>query len=355
MQQEEILDFSKMGQEDEEIIIDFSQVAEIAPRPDLSDEQKAARDAPPNTVVVAAPGAGKTEVLIQRHEQNEARGIKSLSLTFTVAAANEIKHRIPGARASTIHAFCFRELDFTWAGSYPDLLKSYVLLKEKEKFDEVLVDEAQNLSPLMMSVIKAIPKTSIFAVGDPYQSCYIGEWARNLWDAPAMGRAAFDSLSKVCKTVEIKGNRRSNEHVVSILEQLQPRKLIPLGPKSLTRNLIVARSHKILRSIHDYLALADIPHLLYKKRDSQATKYDTFGSKPVADLLVYHQCIGTAYKRVFLFDWNGYEEEDYNLLYTAVARATEEVFVVDAAEHMCSMLPQSLRITSPDMLDILEG
>ena len=361
--EEEILDFSgvksRFAEEDE--ILDFSRVAAPPPRPTLSEEQSKVRDNPGSTLVTAAPGAGKTEVLIQRHERNEEELVSSLSLTFTVAAAKEIKRRIPGAEASTIHAFCFKHCNYQWSGNYPSLLKDYILNKEKAPYGEVLVDEVQNLSPLMLSVIKAIPKKSLFAVGDPYQSCYIGNWAGNAWDAPALGKRAFEALASMCKDMQIKGNRRSSKEVVSLLERLNHRGLIALGPKKLNRTLITARTHQRLMDLSIKLQEANIPHQLYKRRDAESTKFDTYGTNPLVDLMVLHQCIGTEYKQVFIADWmppfKGTSEDDvesFNLLYTAAARASEHIYTLERIKgSMCSYLPSSLDVTFERMLSIL--
>lgn len=362
-QDEEILDFSRVrASVDEEEILDFSQVALPPPRPTLSEEQASVRDNPGNTLVIAAPGAGKTEVLIQRHEKNESSDVESLSLTFTVAAANEIKRRIPGAQASTIHSFCFKHCNYEWAGNFPLLLTNYVRNHEKIRYGEVLVDEVQNLSPLMLAVIKAIPKDSLFAVGDPYQSCYIGSWAGNGWDAPALGKKAFDALAPLCKELQIRGNRRSSSKVIDTLERLNQRNLVALGPKDLKRTLVTARTHAMLAIVSQTLIRENIPHLLYKRRDAETTKYESFGNNPHIDLMVLHQCIGTEYRRVFIVDWmppyRGAVEDDveaFNLLYTAAARASEHIYTLERARGgMCDYLPKSLDINFDDMLDILE-
>lgn len=378
--EEEILDFSACQArasseltEDEEIL-DFSQVAQPPPRPELSPEQALVRDNVGNTLVIAAPGAGKTEILIQRHERLEAAGLKCLSLTFTVAAANEIRRRIPGAEASTIHAFCFKQCGYEWKGNYPSLLSQYVLQDARESYDEVLVDEAQNLSPLMLATVKAIPKASLFAVGDPYQSCYIGSWAGAssagvgsskgpVWDGPALGKRAFERLSETCKVMEIKGNRRSGSGVVKLLETLNSRDLVPLGPKKLNRSLITARTHRRLEEASELLQRAGIAHLLFNRRDSEGTKYKVVGNHPLVDLMVLHQMIGTEYRNAYILDWSRPysssiedEVEAFNLLYTAAARASEYVFTVDRTPSgMCSWLPPEVDIPFEEMLDRLSS
>lgn len=362
---EEILDFSKIANKEDEIILDFTQVAKPPPRPELSDEQKIVRDNPGSTLVIAAPGAGKTEVLTQRHERLESEGKRCISLTFTVAAAQEIKRRIPGAEASTIHAFCFKNTGYKFPqteGGFPTLLRNYVMQKDKRPYDEVLVDEAQNLSPLMLSVIKAIPKQSLFAVGDPYQSCYIGEWARSLWDAPALGKEAFDSLSKECRTLEIKGNRRSSSPIVGMLEHLNMRSLKALGPKNIDRDLVAARTHIVLEKVSSMLAGHEIPHILYKRRDAEDTKYTVVGTNPKVDVIIFHQLIGTEARRVFILDWNppsrgtlNDEIENFNLLYTTAARATSEVYMVEECSGMSTYMPPNIpRISFERMFEILK-
>lgn len=334
-------------------ILDFSQVVSPRPRPELRDDQREARDNPGNTLVNACAGAGKTEVLIQRHERALGAGKKCLNLTFTVAAANEIKRRIPTADAYTIHGFCCKSVG--WNGNFVKLLRDYVGSKRPQEYDEVLVDEWQNITPLMLSAIKYIPKTSLFAVGDPYQACYIGEWARNAWDAPAMGLEAFDRVAGWCAYKEILGNRRANQHVVDVLETLVPRRQVALGPKTFGTSLVLARTHKELTEIGRKLSGANIPYMRYKRRDMQEeSKYDTIGKSPRVDLMVYHQCVGTEYDRVFLFGWHGWTEEDDNLLYTGAARASQEVYTVGRDKGMTDRLPPAINISLPDMLDLLQ-
>ncbi|NLY19864.1 MAG: ATP-dependent helicase [Tissierellia bacterium] len=86
----------------------------------FSDEQMAAsKHLKGPALVLAVPGAGKTSIIIERTYNLINSGIKPhniLSLTFSKAAANEMKYRFDrkyntnsnyDIRFSTIHAFCF--------------------------------------------------------------------------------------------------------------------------------------------------------------------------------------------------------------------------------------------------------
>lgn len=85
----------------------------------LTDEQRAAVEAPDGPHVLAAPpGSGKTEVLVRRViwllERSPGQVFRVLALTYTTKAADELQTRVQQAlgdeawrvTASTFHAFC---------------------------------------------------------------------------------------------------------------------------------------------------------------------------------------------------------------------------------------------------------
>ncbi len=83
---------------------------EAGPRPGgLDPEQIEAIDHPPGPLlVVAGPGAGKTRILVERLARRPIAA-RSLAITFTRRAAEELAERLaaagtPGARATTFHA-----------------------------------------------------------------------------------------------------------------------------------------------------------------------------------------------------------------------------------------------------------
>jgi len=334
-------------------IIDFSRLTSAGPVPTLTEEQSIARDTPGNVLCIAVPGAGKTEVCTQRGEQNEAKGLRTLSIQHTRAGRDEYKLRVPNAEVFTIHQYCKNSVG--WKHDYADLLYRFVISENKEVFDEVILDEVQDVSPLQLDVIYSIPKKTLFAVGDPHQSIYTGDWAKTYFDSPAMGERIFDKLAKVCTVREIHGNRRSTQHIVSILEKIRPREMEPRGPKLLDTTAILARRHRDLKEVRNFLESYSIPYTIRVPSDEEEPQYITFGTNPKLHLMVMHQCKGKQFKEVYILDWQGYSQEDYNLLYTSVARAAEEVYIV-GQKGIGGILPPELRISSTKvMVDWIES
>lgn len=329
----------------QEVVLDFSALTPT--RPDLSDEQRKARDAEGNTIVIACPGAGKTEVVIQRVEQNTKQNIETLVLVFSRAAAGEVRERCPTANIHTIHSYCHSVVG--WKDDYPDLLYRFILHEPKEHFDEVIIDEAQDLTPLQMDVIFSIPKDSLFAVGDPYQAIYIGEWARTYFDAPSLGLRSFEYLSKICKKeLTITGSRRSTPEILDILNLIYPRNLKSIVVKELDTTAVITRNHNKLRQCSDLLNALEIPHILYKQRrkDITESRKQIFGDSPKLELLVAHHCKGKQYRNVLIHDWNTFSLEETNLLYTATARAAQNVYFIPSGGIITRFIPQKCYISN---------
>ena len=139
---------------------------------DLDQEQLAAVQYPTSTVCIAGPGSGKTRALVSKAEYLYYEGYSdTICLTFTRSAASEIRQRTPGMLAGTIHSFCHSVVG--WEKDHDDLLARYIM-EGKEKFQWVLIDEVQDLTPEQMEVALSLIRKDghIFAVGDPYQSIY---------------------------------------------------------------------------------------------------------------------------------------------------------------------------------------
>jgi len=337
--QEVALDFTQpRGDENGEILLDFSPFV----RPKLNPEQKLARDSKVGTLVTAPPGWGKTEVIIQRTENNVQAGIKTLVLVFSRRARKEILRRCPAARTYTFHGYCLGIVG--WKNNYPDLLYRFILHEPKEHFDEVIVDECQDLSPLQMDVLRAIPKDSLFAVGDPYQSIYIGDWARSYFDGSALGIKAFDYLAKMCKKeLTMTGCRRCTQDILNLLEGIYPRNLKSLYVKPLNQIAVIARSHRKLKECSDFLNANGISHTLYRQRNKNGPepRKEQFGTTPdKTELLIAHHCKGAQYKAGIIHDWTSFSQEEINLLYTSTARFAENVKFVPVGGIVSHYIPQ---------------
>lgn len=331
----------------EEFVLDLSKIGVI---PQLGKEQLEARDSIGNTLVIACPGAGKTEVATQRGEISSKADKKILALMFSRSARKVFQSRVQEAEVSTIHSYCLGVVG--WKQNYADLLYRFILKEPKEEFDEVIVDELQDISPLQLDAILSIPKKSLFAVGDPNQSIYIGSWAGSYLDSPAMGARVFDKLASSCNVMYIHGNRRSNQHVVDLLNGIKPTEMVSLGPKELDTTVVLSRTREEVRSLSTLLMKMEVPHKIRVNTDREADFVDSYGESPKLDLMVMHTSKGREFKRVFILDWLGYTEEDFNLLYTSAARASEEVHII-GKKGMCNYLPTSIQYTFEEMLEVL--
>jgi superfamily I DNA/RNA helicase len=145
----------------------------------FNEEQQAAIDADSGTwQVLAGPGSGKTAVLVERYHR--LARFAPLCLTFTVAAANEMKSRAGGGNFRTIHSAAYQVLK-SYSGSagfiappLDQLVKHAinVLKPGRPRFKYVMIDEAQDCSADDWEFISRLSQ-NIFAVGDAMQ-CVFG-------------------------------------------------------------------------------------------------------------------------------------------------------------------------------------
>jgi DNA helicase-2/ATP-dependent DNA helicase PcrA len=123
----------------------------------LSEEQRiAASHVGAHARLLAGPGTGKTHVLT-RHisflvETNQAAANGILALTFTRAAAHELRMRVSsglgeeaGVRVSTLHAFALRQL-LRNSSRIPDIPSPLRIADDWEERYIVLEDIKQDLS-----------------------------------------------------------------------------------------------------------------------------------------------------------------------------------------------------------------
>jgi superfamily I DNA/RNA helicase len=313
--------------ENNELIIDFSVPESTVV---LSSEQSKIVSTQGNVLVKGCPGAGKTEVCIWRYGENDKQNKRTLVLIFSRAARGELRRRFPYSESYTIHSYCYQHLG--QFKSYPELLYKFILSKDKEFFDEIIVDELQDLSPLELDVVRSIPHNTIFAVGDANQSIYIGDWARSIYDSPAMGKKIFTKLEKFCTTVELTENRRSSSTIVNTLTKLAPSGMVALGPKKLTSSAIFTRTHKEEKAISIKLTSLGYSHRVWNNKDVDNSHFVVVGENPKIDLMVTHGGKGRQYRNSIVMDWFGALEEDFNLLYVAISRAAERSFLVGKKE-----------------------
>ena len=271
-----------------------------------------------STVCIAGPGSGKTRALTSKAdflaEENPTSDI--ICLTFTRAAAQEIRDRTPGIVAGTIHSFCHSVVG--WEKDHDDLLARYIL-EGDQKYDWVLVDEVQDLTPEQMEVSLSLIKKGghLFAVGDPYQSIY--------GYGGAMGSQALDLLKQAgCKYFELKNNYRSTQTICDRLNNIYPRGTLSKGTNENGITSILCRSNDAVLSVSEILKSSRIGHTVRRqgRRD-----IGFFGSNNIK-VSTIHKSKGLEFSNVILHGWQPRRkstwiksDEETNVYYVAVSRA----------------------------------
>jgi len=284
----------------------------------LDEDQCNAVQSAASAVCVAGPGSGKTRALVAKAEflASEQKVRDVICLTFTRAAAQEIRSRTPGIVAGTIHSFCHSVVG--WERDHDDLLARYIM-DGKDKFDWVLVDEVQDLTPEQMEVTLSLVKKGghIFAVGDPYQSIY--------GYGGAMGAESMDVLiGSGCEYFELKNNYRSTQKVCDRLNTIYARGTRSVGTNENGITAILCRSNDAVASASDILKGEKIGHSV---RSSGRREHKFFGSKDIR-ISTIHKAKGLEFSNVILHGWQPFKktkwssiDEEMNVYYVAVSRA----------------------------------
>jgi hypothetical protein len=313
--------------------------ASLAEKRLLDKEQKAVLDYLLNVgscYITGPPGTGKTVVFEAIAENWKSPGV---FLPFTRAATGELIDRLPYGEwevngeivryplhsivIATVNSFCSRCIGY-WPGSYEKQLEEFLKMEDKEKYSLVGVDEIQDFRPLHWEVTKSVMDGLFFGAGDPCQTIFtFGD---------AMGYKVFEELEKLgYRKFELYNNYRSGKDIVSILNQLYPRDIKPMGPKTYGRIAVFSRGHERLQVLSKFLESENIPH----SRREPNGKDTVILKESNLYLMVTHACKGLGFDKVYQFDWALPNKsspkflEEYNLLYVAVARASKEFYLVD--------------------------
>lgn len=296
---------------------------------ELDEEQLGVVEADESMMVQAGPGSGKTRVLTEKARRIFNSGKSLLCLCFTRSAAREMASRVQGIPASTIHSYCCGRVGWKNEWGYSGLLHRFLMQKDIEKVDWVLVDEVQDLNPEELDVILSLIGDKVFAVGDPYQSIYGFQGA--------MGPRVVELLSRMgCKEVPLHNNYRSCEKVINKLNKIYDRKLVSRGIKETGLTAVLCRTNDDVFYVSTHLKENNIPHRLrLSAEQSDCKEYDILGESSLR-VNTIHQAKGLEYNRVFCFGWrpDGYDEEETRIYYVAVARASQEFYEVSNLEEL---------------------
>lgn len=280
----------------------------------LDKDQQEVVDHEGSCVVVAGPGSGKTRTLVAKAEKlyNEERDI--ICLTFTRAAAREMRDRMPDIKAQTIHSYCHSEVG--WVGNYDKMLYAFLDKRNKITYEYVLVDEVQDLTDEELGVVLSIVGDKLFAVGDPYQSIYG-------WNG-ALGMRVFERLSGH-KAFHLRNNYRSCEEIVNWLNSVYSRDLVSSGLVRTGLTAILCRTNYAVWEVSQILEEEGIGYTLRIGASELNEKKEEFHGSKTLRIMTCHCSKGLEFDNVLLYSWfpEPYWGEEKNLYYTAVARASK--------------------------------
>lgn len=279
----------------------------------LDEEQQAVVDFDSSCMVIAGPGSGKTRTLVAKAEKLW-QDYDIICLTFTRAATKELRERMPGIRAQTIHSYCYGEVG--WPGNYDKLLPKFLTKDSKEVFDWVLVDEVQDLTEDELDVVLTLRDKKLFAVGDPYQSVYG-------WNG-ALGMGIFEKLGEI-KTFELRNNYRSCQKIVGWLNSVYDRKLVS---KNIVSNGITAILCRTNASVWEVVQLLEEASVGFTVRigasEGSQKREEDYGDDKLK-VMTCHCSKGLEFDNVIVYDWQPepFWGEEKNLYYVSLARASQ--------------------------------
>jgi len=295
----------------------------------LDKEQQAVIDYPDSCIVVAGPGSGKTRTLVAKAEKLFEEGKDILCLTFTRAAAREMRERMPGIKAQTIHSYCHSEVG--WVGNYDKMLHAFLDKGNKSAYEAVLVDEVQDLTEEELGVVLSVVGDKLFAVGDPFQSIYG-------WNG-ALGMGVFEKLSDY-RVFHLRNNYRSCPSMVSWLNSIYDRKLISTGLVENGLTAILCRTNYNVWEVSSILEEGRIGYTVRVGSSELTDKKEEFHGSTTLKVMTCHCSKGLEFDNVILYKWfpEPYWGEEQNLYYVTVARASKKFCEVWSKESLLKAL-----------------
>jgi len=282
---------------------------------ELDNAQQDVVDYDKSCIVIAGPGSGKTRTLVAKAHSLWEKDEDLICLTFTRAAAHEMRERMPGIQAQTIHSYCYGEVG--WPGNYDKLLPKFLIKDMKEEYNWVLVDEVQDLTEAELDVVLSITGNKLFAVGDPYQSIYG-------WNG-ALGMRIFDKLNHH-KTFHLRNNYRSCQKIVEWLNAVYDRQLVSKGTVENGLTAILCRTNMAVWEVTQLLEEAEIGYTVrVGANESRPTLEEEHGDERLK-VMTCHCSKGLEFDRVILYSWlpEPFWGEEKNLYFVSMARASKE-------------------------------
>ena len=326
-------------------------------------QQKVVESSAPKILCLATAGSGKTRTLTERIRYLiEVKKVKPSDITafsFTNMAADEMKKRLGdianGAYIGTIHGYANRILlqnNFDTVNYIENQLfdkliqKAMTISKGKlPKSKHILVDEAQDLSPLEFNFIERLPTKNIAFFGDENQMIYQfrgssidhtedmflnNEFTKyyltqNYRNPPDIVDFAQDFVNN-CTTFHPRGEavKTQNGYIenIGLLEAID----ILEEDGDWGNWFILTRTNAELAEVQQLLKERDIPHTTFKKGDLELDQLEEIMASNTVKALTIHTAKGLECPNVIVVGARTYCEEERLVAFVAATRAEEQLF-----------------------------
>ena len=329
-------------------------------------------------LVIAGSGSGKTRVLTERIKKlinNGIRTDKIVAITFTNAAADEMKERlgdiIGNAYIGTIHGYANKILlingiDTSKYIEEEDFDKFFELIKENTIdfpiIEHLLVDEYQDISQKENEFFKLLNPKNFMAVGDDYQNIF---GFRNA-DVSIFMDMARDNETKV---YFMTNNYRSGAEIMEFANYFMDLVQDKIYKETYCKNnygevirinnfneqyiintikitdeykdwFILTRTNSQIDWIGDILSDNDIPWTSFKKSELSSEQLKSKMKENTVKILTVHSAKGLENKNVIVLGVKPYWDEERRVAYVAASRAKELLIWVKSINHKKDTKPK---------------
>lgn len=334
----------------------------------LTDEQRVIVESPEDKIVViAAAAVGKTRTLIERIRWILKKGVlpaEIVCITFTNNSAAEIKIRLgedykDGMFIGTVHGYA----NYLLSQGGVDT-KS---LRDSEKFDELFeevmkhpnvvqqvsflaLDEAQDSSSSQFEFIFDMISPKAFIIfGDVRQSIYgfnganpklilslaredgvtvydMVENHRNSAEVILYSNSIVDRMKSIPRTHVV--GMRSEVGLVKKTAESTIVKLIKANGNSYGDWAILCRTNKRIYEIMARLKASGIPAITFRQAQGSSSDLSAKMGENSVKVLTVHSSKGLQWPKVIVADQNWSSEENLRLMYVAVTRTMDDLYMV---------------------------
>jgi hypothetical protein len=299
----------------------------------------------PKFAILGAAGCGKTYIAIEQARRRVLAGDRVLFLCYNKGLADYLNHRFATmpenerpAVVTTLHSLAYkwnlrfetRDIDEFWDIELPRLLVEHLeSVPSGEKFDAVIIDEAQDFHPqwwdLVLAVLKSPQYGRVYAFGDTHQGIF---------------RQATDIPLVTCE-LHLDTNLRNSLPIAQLAALCLAEPLILSGldgfpvqyVETTDDDAVVAADHVVNQLLNDGWSPADICVLTTGSRHpiqreqaelDRSAYWDAFFE---GNEVFYGHVLGFKglERRVVVLAINGWKIEDQKkaMLYTAITRARD--------------------------------